>query len=339
MADPGHGSESPTAEKARAAGFRRDLTRLLAMSFSAGELSKFAEQWRVFTDREGSSEDCARSLVRTLEARRELGALVATLRTHKPLVDWPDPPPAPTVPGAPFSPFAPPEAQGSDASSPSSRAPGERDADSDAPPPSAPRSELRREAPLLDPYLDEEEDTTALPSLGRWLVLAAVGLGGAVAGAAAMYFLHPARVPAEAPPEVAPLSQQAAALLRDRVQAVALACDVPSDGDSAREILATAFAECGTPPVRPNRASTPDPAPVSTPAPLVAPARPALPGRGPRSTPESGSGCLDACRAVYTDCAKSACGAEPESAAEYTTYQRCLHECQQRSGRCRLSCR
>ena len=53
-----------------------ELRRLIALSFRAGELSRFASKMGVFTDQEGSVEDGARTVVRAMEHRDELAKLV-----------------------------------------------------------------------------------------------------------------------------------------------------------------------------------------------------------------------------------------------------------------------
>lgn len=335
-------SSDPSTAKNRAAGFRRDLSRLIAISFSAGELSKFAERWRVFTDREGGSEAGARALVRALEQRQMLGTLVASLRVHKPLVEWSDPPPAPTVPQEPAALGPPPHHQL--ASHPLDDLVDESSDDDDEPDESPVRAAHglpRGDDALIDPYLDH---VAGEPSAGlrvpRWLPFVGVGTAGILLGAAGMYLGHPDR-PSSAPTANAPVAvaRLAAEHLRGRVDAVAGACQVPSDGDSARDVLGRAFDECGIPEIRPSKLPNPPAAPASPPSPAPAPRRAAHTPRPSSGSSPSGAGCLDGCHASYATCAKNSCGAEPQSATEYTAYQRCLHDCQSRRMRCRLACR
>ncbi len=73
-----------------------ELRRRIAVGFSTSELAKFAEPLSVHLDREGSVDHAARALIKAMQAREAVPALVERLRAHKPLVEWPDPlPPAP----------------------------------------------------------------------------------------------------------------------------------------------------------------------------------------------------------------------------------------------------
>src|SRR5690606_13462561 len=112
------GDKPETVEPAGAGPLRYhlpELRRCIELSFSAGELSKFAERFGVFLDREGGVEKAARTLVKALDARGGLGPLVEALRQKKPLVQWPEPlaeasAPPPTAPepaGSPPAPEAP----------------------------------------------------------------------------------------------------------------------------------------------------------------------------------------------------------------------------------------
>jgi hypothetical protein len=332
---PGPDEEAPGLAKQRAAGYRNDLQRLVAISFSAGELSKYAERWRIFTNRDGGSESGARALVRALEGRRKLGSLISSLRAHKPLVEWPDPPPMPTIPQEPVM-----SAEGIE----------ELDAEADTDEgdeleeatsvrADVPTSTRERREPLIDPYIERESKVTSpSASYPRWLPMLAIGLAGVAVGATGMFLLQPARKSAKAAP--AGVAKLAMEHLRDRVDAVADACRVPSEGDSARDVLGAAFAECGVPEIRPrSRLATPLQTVPASPPPKVQPRRP-LRGRPPtgRQSP-SGTGCLDGCQDVYTSCAKATCGPEPRSAAENAAWSRCLQECQSKRMRCRQVCR
>lgn len=323
-------------EKQRAAAYRRDLQRLIAISFSAGELSKYAERWRVFTDREGGSEGGARALVRALEGRGKLAALVESLRAHKPLVEWPEPPPQPTLLQEPVlqEPASSPETEDDEALE-------EEETNVDDEPGESPSS---RGEPLLDPYLEDEEEQRATPPAGgairRWLPSVAMGLAGIAVGATAMYLLHPeAKRQASANP--ANIAELARAHLEDRVAAVAEACQVPADGETARDVLGAAFSECGVPEIPASRRRMKgDPVITPSPSPAPAPRRPQPTRRGRRDTKSpSGAACLDGCQEVYNSCARAKCGSEPRSAAENAAWSRCLQECQSRRGRCRQACR
>ncbi len=313
--------------KQRIAFYHRDLQRLVALSFSAGELSKYAERWRVFIDRDGGSEAGARTLVRALHGRNKLSALVTSLKAQKPLVEWPEPPPAATVPQAPLKETLEPTPEVS-ASTPPDGLP--------------PRSEgpLSGKRPLLDPFAEEAPAPTHAPrGLVRWLPSVATGLAGVAIGATAMYLLHPERKTVAGPP--AGLARLASEHMRSRVDAVAEACQVPADGDSARDVLSSAFAECGVPEIRPGKFPAPPRVlPPSSPPPPArrVPAR-ALRGRKSGGRSPSGATCLDSCHGSYITCAKDTCGSEPQSAAENAAWSRCLHTCQSRRMRCRLACR
>ena len=313
--------------------FRRDLERLIAISFSASELSKYAERWRVHTDREGGSERGARALVKALEGRGKLATLVQSLRSHKPLVEWPEPPPSPTVPQAPVIEEESPEPGASEIEEAAEAEEAEEAT------PSIP-SEPPRE-PLVDPYFVRQEDEAeerhvrSAVRIAAFIAVAAV-LGIAI-GATGMYFFHPGVQTSH--PERAGLAKLAAALLEERVGAVAFACEAPEGGDSARDVLRAAFAECGSDEIRPGpKRRAPSVSPGVRLPPGPAPARP-RPAPRRRSTTQPGKSCLDGCQDGYNACAATRCGAEPQSASEYESWQRCLHDCQSTRMRCRLTCR
>jgi hypothetical protein len=302
----------------------QEIRRLIAMAFSAGELSKFAERWRVFIDREGSVDDGARALVRAVDGRGKLAPLVESLRAHKPLFEWPEPTvevePAPPVRSA-----AAPDAEPPDPAK--AQAMTEPRAD---PAPSSVR------APIVDPFQAGGSDGEASPEAviipKRWLMAggaltAAVALGGIVVWAV---------VGGDASSnESASLALDASAELARSVSAVRSACKVDEEGDSARDQLTSAFRRCSVPTIRPSRVDVPlppRPKPVPDPGPIALPQRPP----GPVSRRPA---CLDQCHQIHNQCKKSQCGAEPASAAEYETYQRCLASCLSQYSRCRLTCR
>jgi hypothetical protein len=308
----------------------RELQRLIAMSFSAGELSKYAERWRVFTDRSGSSADGARTLVRALKGRKKLAELVESLRSHKPLVEWP--------PGT--TPEMPPEAE-TDAEAEAdadAEAETEADADADADADAESDADAKKPAatakePIIDPFAlpDDEDEPTGLPA--TFIIMAAVLAGGVGLGAVGMWLM--AEDSAE-PESAEPLTLAAVAAdsLRLSVRSVQAACE-SEDQDSARDVLTAAFSNCSVPVIRPGVVATPTfpkrPKPAAARQPLVQPRR-------NTPTPRA-EACVDRCHNVYVDCKSNACGAEPSSASEYESYQKCLQTCANKHARCRLSCR
>jgi hypothetical protein len=323
-----------TTAKKRAAAYRRDLQRLIAISFSAGELSKYAERWRVFTDREGGSEAGARSLVRALEGRDKLGALVESLRAHKPLVEWPDPPPAPTIPQPPAPEPEAPVVEPLDAV--------EEEPDDEADEAVSASYVPPAGDPLIDPYLPDATVSSARRGPMWWLPFVATGLAGIAVGATAMYVLQPERTTG-ARTTTTSIATLASEHMRERVEAFALACEVPTDGDSARDVLGMAFAECGIPELDTLRAPGPRAAsqlPPPQPGGRRPTPQPVRRSRSPFAKPtRTGPACLETCQQTYTSCAKAKCGSEPKSASDNAAWSRCLHDCQSRRMRCRLACR
>ncbi len=297
--------QPPSGHDGTDAELRRDLIRLVAMSFSAGELSKYAERWRVFTDREGASQNGARALVRALSARGKLGELIVSLRAHKPLVQWPDPPPAPPEPTASEPSVAPPSSVTEDertSEPPSSEPASVRSSGRDSDPDSG-------RQPLIDPYLSETDEPS--PTKTHRPMMALVGIGGLLVGAGGMYLFHPDRAKARAK-DRAPLAALARRELENRVKAVAEVCKVPSDGDSARDVLAVAFSECSVPELDRLRATA-----SSSPRRAQPPSRRTRPGT--KKSAASGADCLKGCAELYVSCAKSRCGPPPSSSADYDT--------------------
>jgi hypothetical protein len=167
----------------------------------------------------------------------------------------------------------------------------------------------------------------------RWLPFAAVAFLGFGVGAVVIY-LALRKPDAAQEPAVATVAEIASRHLRDRVDAVAAACDVEGTGagDSSRETLMRAFAECATPEIRPGKLP-PDPA---SPSRATAP----TPQRPMAGRPQGGNTpvCLDQCHAEFESCVSSTCGEEPQSANDYADYQRCSGACQSKYVRCRLVC-
>jgi hypothetical protein len=290
----------------------RELQRVVAVSFSAGELSKFAERWHVHLDREGSATDGARVLLKAVEGRGKLAELLASLRAEKPLVEWPDPPERPEVPPPPPPPE--PTPQPTPAPSP------------------APVSEPA--GILADPF--DEPPPPERAGLGpgaRWAVLAGVLAVGAGIGAAVVLLSAGDDAPAaDAGPATVALA--AASQLRTSLEALAEACSVEAeDATSARDLLTVSFRRCPQlPPVR-GTARPPDPLPARDPPPELP-----IPG-GPPRPPSSEPVCLDRCHTLHESCRQSECGDEPASANKYEAYQRCLQGCMNKYARCRLACR
>ena len=321
---------------------RRELSRLIALSFSAGELSKYAERWRVFTDREGSADDAARVLVRAIDARGKLAQLMDSLRAHKPLVEWPDFHEAPEQEPADEQPAE--EAAVGEAASEAragveeragleERAPGE-DADGGEPDTAKDDPPLQ---PIVDPFFidddepEEEDDDPVKP----YIVMAAILVGGiAIGGVGVWLFTRgPADETDDAAAAPATLAVLAASEVRRSVTSVQQACEVEAGGDSARQILTRAFDTCSIPEIEPSKIQPYDVRPRSRPAPrsrLVQPRK-----RPPARSPA----CLDRCHAVHGSCKDSKCGSEPASAGAFESYQRCLQGCMSEYARCRLSCR
>ncbi len=300
-----------------------ELRRLIAISFSTGELSKYAERWRVFIDRDGTPDDGARALVRAIQSRDKLPQLVESLRAHKPLVEWPAPiaEPEPTPP-----PIAPTQIDAPPAAPAGPEVP--------ATPPEPPRE------PLVDPYYADEAAPEPAPSpplaLPKWLPLAAMLTGGVLLGALGTWLLarDDETVDEPAPQAAERLAAIADAELRRSLAKVRDACKV-DDQDSARDLLRVAFDSCAVPEIQPGVVpATPLPAPE--PRPSQADRRP--PPR-PKSSPDREPECLMRCHEIHTACKASECGPEPSSASDYASYQRCLSSCMSKYTRCRLTCR
>jgi hypothetical protein len=284
----------------------REVRRLIAMAFSAGELSRYAERWRVFTDREGSVQDGARALVRALEGRDKMAQLVESLQAHKPLIEWPEPtiecdepPPAPAAEPTPVA------------------------------------SEPVAPAAIVDPYpevtaRDRDDGAVRIPKL--WL-LAGAALVLLVGSGIAAAMLLPGD-DSESSGRIN-LASDAAEELDRSVRAVREACDVQPDDDSARGQLAASFRRCSVPTIRPSRVDVPLPVRKAD---APGPRRPVLTKRPPAPISRSGA-CLNSCHDVHNQCKTSQCGSEPSSAQDYENYQRCLGTCLGQYSRCRLACR
>jgi hypothetical protein len=293
----------------------RELRRLVEVSFSAGELSKFAERFGVLLDREGPLDRSARTLVRAREARDQLPELVDALRLAKPLVEWPEPSLVP-VPAPPPPPSSAPAAPSSERNRPPSPA---------------------ARAALVDPFLEQQlggDEEDRWPAWTRWTILATVLAGGVGVGIAVTYIATRDDTPAPAASGEGPgIASLAAAHLRETVQAVTEACEVAPE-DTARDTLTTAFRRCALPPMRPGAVNVP--LPTRTPPPSGG-AEP--PARRQTPAPPRSAACLDECHASYNGCQQSECGGEPSSINEYDAYQRCMSGCMSKYSRCRLTCR
>lgn len=290
----------------------REVRRRIAMTFSTGELSKFAERWRVFIDREGSVDDGARKLVRALAARGKLAQLVDSLRAHKPLIEWPKPTIEVEQPAPAASPPAEPEPE--------------------APAPAAAPPTVGE--PIVDPYevsessQDRPRGAVVIPK--KWLIAGGSIAAGLLVGGLLLW----ASTERASSEQSASLALDASAELARSVAAVRSACKIDEEGDSARDQLTAAFRRCSVPSIRPSRIDVPLP-PRPDPVPNPGPARPRRPA-GPVSRAPV---CLEQCHQIHNQCKKTQCGAEPTSAADYETYQRCLAGCLSQYSRCRLTCR
>jgi len=311
-------AETPTQTRLRFDA--AELRRIIALSFSAGELSKFAERFKVFVGRQEPTQG-ARNLVRALEARGELERLVTNLREAKPLVEWPqgqvEVVDATPVVAAPEAPSEPSEAVAEVA-------------------PAAEAAEPPRTKPLVDPYLEQAAAEEANPKRNLLLPLAVVFGAGLLLGAAGLWLVARDAPPPPAGPalETGSVAQLAANHLERSVGAVMKSCDTKPAG-SVRDTLADAFRRCGQAKIRPGVA--PFVAPAPRPQPEPEPQRQAAPRK--RGTPSRSPACLDRCHQMHAQCQQSDCGAEPRSSAKYASYQKCMSGCLTKYSRCRLSCR
>jgi len=313
-----------------------ELRRCLAFSFSAGELSKYAERWRVFTDRDGTAAEGARVLVRALDGRNKLPELVSSLQAHKPLVEWPEPE---VIPAPPMAALSEPTSAPSQPITAAALPPAARNG--------APGSEPMG-GPLVDPFSQPAApDGQDLGGAGNWWARSSVGTratmlviifaAGIGLGGLAFWLLSRSNhsTDATAPGSGdANIAQLAAAHLRSSVGQVTRACEVDGDGETARDALAKAFRRCTQPEIRPGLAPGPLPPLTSRRPPKPpAPARPT-----PRRPLSHQPVCLDRCHRFHEQCKASECGAEPTSGAKYAEYQRCLAGCLAKYSQCRLRC-
>ena len=315
---------------------QQQLRRLIALSFSASELSKYAERWRVFIDREGTADDGARALVRALAARDKLEQLVASLRSHKPLVEWPPGTPIENTDGSPADDTAETvtvddDGDGDDQATAESAA--QPPEGTESPPSSSAAARGGSEPTLVDPFLEpDDQDDERRTRRRAQLIMVGLLTGGMGLGAAGMWLLADTSTRDE-PTATLTLAEQAAAELKRSVQAVSQACEIDSSDDSARKVLTAAFDSCSVPTIRPGVVATPAPRPR-------APVR-SRPGtaRKPTPNPARAPACLDRCHGVHVTCREQQCGAEPDSAAQFDSYQKCMAGCATKYTRCRLSCR
>jgi hypothetical protein len=315
-----------------------ELQRCVAFSFGAGELSKLAERFGVFVDREAGADKAARALLKAMDARDSVPELVAALREAKPLVEWPEPQhagPSPEVMPAAWA------AQPAAEAPPSDQAAADSFAASPAAISGATASNKtgpnKTESLLADPFDDVEPvpPSQSFPWWAPWAVMFAVGL---VIGGIVTWLLARdgdddtvANVDTNAPG----LASMAASHLRDTVTLVAKACESPTSGDSARNVLSDAFRRCATPTIRPGLDQTPPLPTRKPPAP-----EPDIPlGAKPLPKGPPNAGCLDSCHRLHGECKKRECGQEPESSKQYADYQRCLNGCLTKYSQCRMRCR
>lgn len=303
---------------------QRDLERMIALAFTTGELSKFAERVAVFTDREGDVDRNARVLVNAVSKKGTVDRLLRHLGDVKPLVEWPDPddilvelePPVSEPPVSEPPASAPPASAG--------------------PPPSAgpPSSAPLLAPPIVDPFL-QQPDTQPLKPARLWTAAVAIAIGAGALGAG-MTRLLDAPEAAELPGQPVPLAHLAANHMAVAVDAVARACDAEVAAPSAREALSRAFASCAElpPPSRPRPAlAAPEPPPPLRPPSYRIDAQPYR-----KKAPERPELCLERCNDVHDVC-RTECGPEPGLSSKYPAYQRCLARCLTDSSRCRLDCR
>ncbi len=282
-----------------------ELRRRIEVSFTAGELSKFAEPLRIYTDREGASAKGAKTLVTAMQARGRLDDLVKRLAKHKPLIEWPEPQKVPAGQAPPS------ELHEDEESDPQIEDPA---VPSDAPPPSA--SVFRRSL----------------------LLAGMLGLG-ALLGVVGLRLLAPAptQTPAERVTRIE-LAELAAGHLGQAVAAVARACLAEDTSATAREALTNAFRNCaGPPPAEPSDRSrtVPDPLLIGT----RRPARRPYPAPRPRRrTADNDRRCLDSCNRAHTACRRDRCGPEPVGGRQFAAYRRCTSSCLASNSKCRLRC-
>ena len=316
---------------------RDELRRAMARAFSAGELSRFALRFKVYTDREGSIAGAASQLVRALAARDQLAELAAALEREKPNVDWPKP--------------SRREAAAVALERSGSAEEGTRDAlyDPYAPPPPSVASAPPAVAPPREPPPPSPADKAAAASVdGRRMmwIAAMVFAGGLTLGIGATVFAvmrSPAAVAesAAAPGGPVALALLAADELATSVAYISDVCDMADTFPSARQRLAESFRRCGSIdiPTRDGAAAPPRAQPTAS---VPQPRRP-KPRRRERSIPlrrpSSSAACLDRCHRGHDQCKRAECGPEPTSANDYAAFQQCSARCVSRYSRCRLSCR
>lgn len=307
---------------------RDAIRRGIAQVFTPGELSRFAQRFKVFTDREGSAARGAAQLVRAIDTRGELRKLAEALMREKPEHDWPAPTLAPVKPaqavpaerGAVSDPFAPP------------------------PEPAAKPGAVK----LSEPPAAVDQTRPAAPSGGldgrRATLIAALVFGGGLAlgiGATLVATLRGSADGEEAksPRGPAALAMIATEELAKSVDYVSTTCELDERDANVREQLAEAFRRCAVTDIQPSPPAT---TPTAAPPPTAAAPKPRRPTRE-RSIPlrkaSPAARCLDKCHGVHQQCVKMECGPEPSSANQYPDYQRCTSRCMTRYSRCRLSCR
>lgn len=305
---------------------RHEVRRLIAVSFSIGELSRFAEAFGIHLDRSGSVDDAARQLIKGVEAKGDERRLLVRLADTKPLVVWPKPPPAKSAP-APSSDDEAEEAE-------------------DKPGPTVFQAPVTAEAPaatpMIDPYLqtlaEEPTETTRSPWLLPVIVSATLVVGILAGVVVAVWHMNEAAGPAAPETPASSVSTLAADMLDGSVGQVAEACDVKREpGESARSVLVNAFRNCRRLETPPSRKKLIPPAPKLTPPPTTRGGRPRPTPRPSQQRSQSGA-CLDRCHQAYIQCQRDKCGPEPRSAKAYPEWQRCKAGCMPAYGSCRGRC-
>lgn len=301
------------------------------MSFSIGELSRFAEAFGVHLARSGSVDDAARQLVKAVEAKGDERRLLVRLAEAKPLVVWPAPPPVAKT-------EIPDEA--------ASEAPTEGENPGptvfQAPVPAEEPAKAPPAAPMIDPYLqtlpEVPEETTGSPWLLPVLVSATLVVGVLAGVVIAVWHMNASAPPPPSNTPTASVSTLAADMLEGSVTQVAEACDVKREpGESARNVLISAFQNCRRLETPPTRKKLIPPAPKLTQPPTTRGSRPVPKPRPSQQRSDSGA-CLDRCHQAYVQCQRDKCGPEPRSAKAYPEWQRCKAGCMPTYGSCRSRC-
>jgi len=303
----------------------------MAMSFSIGELSRFAEAFGVHLDRSGAVDDAARQLIKAVEDKGAERRLLVRLADAKPLVVWPEPP----AERAEEDPGEAPAKETAEQSADAEPGPTVFQAPVDAAPPTA--------SPMVDPYLQTlseapMETTARSPWLLPVIVSATLVVGVLCGAVVAIWQMSETAGPPEPETPAASVSTLAADMLDGSVGQVAEACDVKREpGESARSVLVNAFRNCRRLETPPSRNKLIPPAPKVNPRPTTRGGRP-LPQPRPSQRRSQSGACLDRCHQAYVQCQRDKCGPEPRSAKAYPEWQRCKAGCMPTYGACRSRC-